>query len=118
MKAQLISQDLSRASTINSTHVFSFSQYSKLHSRTRFGWVKWLELYRRDELIFRLSFNIIREISGYRKAVELSKYLKIMSSHVSDIKGRGSNPRALAAAISYYVITCLLYTSPSPRDRG
>ena len=40
----------------------------------------------------------------------------------STVLGRGSNPSDITAALGYLLdaqaITCLLYTSPSPRDRG
>lgn len=88
-----------------SLHDFNSKKYGKLYSRTRFGWSKWLELYRRDELLFRLSFNIIRELKGYSLAVKYSKYLKVLSKQCSIIKGRGSDPRALASALAYYVLT-------------
>ena len=84
---------------------FDFEKHNELYSRSKFGWSKWLELYKRDELLFRLSFNIVKELKGYRQAVKYSKYLKALSKQCVVIRGRGSNPRALASAIAYYVLT-------------
>ncbi|RLG82444.1 MAG: hypothetical protein DRO40_07655 [Thermoprotei archaeon] len=84
---------------------FDSEKYNEIYSRSKFGWSKWLEQYKRDELIFRLSFNIIRELKGYSQAVKYSKYLKALSRQCIAIRGRGSDPRALASAIAYYVLT-------------
>ncbi len=82
-----------------------FEKYNELYSRSRFGWAKWLEQYRRDELIFRLSFNLVKELRGYSQAVKYSRYLKALARQCMYIKGRGSDPRALASAIAYYVLS-------------
>ena len=74
-----------------------------VYARTRFGWPRWMEEFRRDELIYMLSFNVVSEFLGYDFAVKYSRYLRLLSEVASSISGRGGDPRGLAAAVACYV---------------
>ena len=54
-----------------------------------------------------LSRDVIQELSGKHR---------VPSVHITGSKGKGSVACMTAAVLSRYGKTCLLYTSPSPRD--
>ncbi len=80
----------------------------RVFSRTRFGWSRWMELFKRDELVFMLSFNIVSRIMDYGFAVNYPRYLKELSKTASRINGRGGDPQALATATAAALIFLVL----------
>ncbi len=86
--------------------------------RTRFGWPKWLEMYRRDELIYSLSISYAERILGFSSIRELAPHIYELSKLASRVKGRGGDPRALAAAVLYYTeVWRAAFENRSPRLR-
>ncbi len=71
--------------------------------RTRFGWPKWFEMYRRDELIHSLAIGCAERVLGFSSVRGLAPYIYKLSRLVARVRGRGGDPRALAAAVLYYV---------------
>ncbi len=61
-----------------------------------------MEEFRRDELIYMLSFNVVNEVLGYGFAVKYSRYLRL-SSGVTSTSGRSGDPHGLVAAVACYV---------------
>jgi len=83
-------------------------RWSIVWRRSRFGWSKWLEIYRRDELIYELATRFLEDLAGFGVARRLAPYLRVLSEHAGIVRGRGGDPRALASAAAYY---CLVWRS-------
>ncbi len=78
-------------------------RWRNVWQRTRFGWNKWFEVYRRDELIHSLALGYVERILGFGSVRDLIPYVYELSVVASRVEGRGGDPRALASAIIYYV---------------
>jgi len=72
--------------------------------RTRFGWSRWMELYRRDELIYGLSISYLSKFLDFSSVYSLAPYLRKLSFLAGQVRGRGGDPRALGVAVAYYAV--------------